>query len=85
MTLDQLIKFENIQDYYILWYGADITDDYMNDTGIIKGAVEMSKGKPKDSNDIYIFLSGIDKKLVDTDSQVGLLRQGMVRNIDLKE
>lgn len=62
MNLDQLLKLENITDYYILWYGAEIADDYMNDNGLIKDTVELSKGRPKDENRIYIFLSGIDKK-----------------------
>lgn len=62
MNLDQLLKLEGIADYYILWYGADCADEYMIDTGLIKSTVKLTRGKPKDKNCIYIFLSGIDRK-----------------------
>lgn len=62
LNLDQLLKMENITDYYILWYGAEIADKYMNDTGLLKNCVELFKGKPKNDGRIYIFLSGIDRK-----------------------
>ncbi|MBR3043283.1 MAG: GIY-YIG nuclease family protein [Oscillospiraceae bacterium] len=62
MNLDQLLKLEGITDYYILWYGAEIADQYMNDSGLLKGTVDLQKGKPKTEERIYIFLSGIDKK-----------------------
>ena len=39
MNLDQLLRLENITDYYILWYGAEIADEYMNDKGLIKDTV----------------------------------------------
>ena len=62
MNLDQLLKLENIKDYYILWYGADIADKYMNDEGMVSDTVELNKGKPGNKERVYIFLSGIDKK-----------------------
>lgn len=62
MNLEQLLGLENITDYYIFWYGADVADEYMNDEGLLTSIVEPFKGKPKDDNRIYIFLSGIDKK-----------------------
>lgn len=62
LNLEQLLKLEDIDDYYILWYGADCADDYMDNSGLLNDTVEMSKGKPKNDNQIYIFLSGIDKK-----------------------
>ncbi len=62
MNLDQLLKLDGINDYYILWYGAEIADQYMNDDGLLKNTVELLKGKPKNPEQIYIFLSGINKK-----------------------
>ena len=62
MNLDQLLGLEDIRDYYVLWYGAEIADDYMDDNGLFDKRVELFKGKPQDENRIYIFVSGIDKK-----------------------
>lgn len=62
MNLEQLLGLENITDYYIFWYGANYADKCMNDEGLLKSIVKLSKSKPKDDNRIYIFLSGIDKK-----------------------
>lgn len=62
MNLDQWLKMDNISEYYILWYGADIADDYMDDSGLLKETIEMNKRKPTDNERVYIVLSGIDGK-----------------------
>lgn len=62
MNLDQLLKLENIADYYILWYGADCADEYMDNRGMLKETIELGRGKPNEEGRIYIILSGIDRK-----------------------
>lgn len=61
MNLDQLLKLEGIDDYYIFWYGSEVALDYMDCNGLFKGRIEINKGKPKNDNTIYIFLAGINK------------------------
>ena len=59
MTLDQLMKIEKIDDYYIWWYGAQIEADYMNDKGFKNEILSVDKGA-KIGSRVYIVLSGID-------------------------
>lgn len=62
MPLEQLLKLENITDYYILWYGANIIDSYFYKNGFVKDTIELTKYKPNDDNTLYIFLSGINRQ-----------------------
>lgn len=62
MTLEQLLKLENITNYYILWYGADCVKDYFDKSGFYKKTVELTKCKPSSEDTIYIFLSGINRQ-----------------------
>lgn len=61
MNLEQLLKLDNISDYYILWYGADCVDDYFDKSGFCKDIVELTKCKPTGDDTIYLFMSGINR------------------------
>lgn len=62
MNLEQLLKLENITNYYMLWYGADCVKEYFNESGFIKKTVKLTKCKPIDKDTLYIFLSGVNRK-----------------------
>ena len=59
MTLEQLMKMENIDDYYIWWYGVNVDSDYMSDVGYKNETLSVDKGA-KIGSRIYVVLSGID-------------------------
>ena len=42
MNLEQLLKLDNISDYYILWYGAECVDTYFDKSGFCKDTVELT-------------------------------------------
>lgn len=62
MNLEQLLKLDNISDYYILWYGAECVDTYFDKSGFCKDTVELTRCKPIGDNTIYLFMSGINRK-----------------------
>ena len=62
MNLEQIMATYGIVDYYIWWYGADISDDYLNDEGLLHETIDIRAGKPKDENRVYLVMSGIDGK-----------------------
>ncbi len=59
MTLEQLMKLENINNYYIWWYGADYPAENFNENGLVDEIVHVPKGADIDNGTIYIVIHGI--------------------------
>lgn len=59
MNLSQLMQFEDFSDYGIWWYGKDLDEIYMDDNGLLKETVEISKGAKLNSR-IYLVMSNLD-------------------------
>ncbi len=60
MTLEQLMKLEGIEDYYIWWYGADYPAENFDENGYSnRERVHVTRGAGKESR-IYIVLYGLD-------------------------
>ena len=58
MTLHDLMQIENIADYNVWWYGKDIYEAYMNDSGLTHDTIELKKGANLEGR-IYIVLAGV--------------------------
>ncbi|MBO7451540.1 MAG: GIY-YIG nuclease family protein [Clostridiales bacterium] len=61
MNLEQLLSTDNISDYVVLWYGADISDIYFDDEGFRESTLELFRMKPRDENTVFLIMSGINK------------------------
>ena len=59
MTLADLMKIENIDDYYIWWYGASMPADYFCESGFCKEWLTVYKGVDTEYRRIFIALHGI--------------------------
>ncbi len=62
MTLADLMKIEEIDDYFVLWYGVEFVDMFLSDEGLKKETIELSKGVDKEFNRVFIILAGINGK-----------------------
>lgn len=61
MTLEQLLSFEDVNAYGILWFGYKDADKFLAQDGLISETLKMSSMKPKSEDDVYIIMSGITK------------------------
>ncbi len=59
MNLEQLMSFEDCKSYDILWYGKDIYDLYMDDSGLLTTTLELKQGKHNDPDRVYLIMAGI--------------------------
>ncbi|WP_051638451.1 GIY-YIG nuclease family protein [Butyrivibrio sp. NC2002] len=58
MTLEQLMSFENIDDYNIWWYGLGIADDYMDDEKLLKKPQKTRPLRNANLDCVYLIMSG---------------------------
>lgn len=59
MTLADLMKLENQEDYYIWWYGKSMPADYFTESGFQKQWLDVNKGGEVDTGRIYVALYGV--------------------------
>ena len=60
MYLDDLMRIEGIDDYYVWWYGVGIDADYINENGFKKEWLSVPKGADIENGRIYIILVGLN-------------------------
>lgn len=61
MTLEQLLSFEDVDEYGILWYGYSEAKNFLSEDGLLLETVTMLKQKPKSANNVYLIMSGLTK------------------------
>lgn len=61
MNLKQMLEIYNVHNANILWYGADICDEYIDDNELLFPYIEMKRMKPSDPEQVYLIMSGINK------------------------
>lgn len=63
MNLEQIMKLDGIDDYYIWWYGIDVNANgkYFDEKGFVNKTLRVDKGA-RINDRIYLILSGIDGK-----------------------
>ena len=60
MNLDQLLRFENVTQYQLWWYGATIAKHYMDVDGFKRDYVSLTvKSKQPNPDNIFIALYGL--------------------------
>ena len=60
MTLDQLMKLEGIEDYYIWWYGADYPAENFDENGYSNSkTLDVARGAGSEDR-VYLVIHGLD-------------------------